>query len=119
MRVPSFIASALLVAFVGGSFAPAVPATHELVVYLTKVGFSPGAMTIHIGDRVRFTVRDHKPHQIAKTAGPDSGDVPANVLEGQGSSVTLAYNDDGTYLYMDRLNPKKAEFKLTVRAVKR
>jgi plastocyanin len=118
MRVPSIVAPALLAAFVAGAFVPAALASREAVVYLTASGFAPRSVTIHIGDRVRFTVRDHKPHQLAKTAGPDSGEVAPNVLEAQGASVTLAPNDDGVYVYVDRLNPRKPEFHLTVRAVK-
>ena len=115
MRVPSIVVSALLVASASLSLAPSALASQEMVVHLATSGFTPGSMTISAGDRVRFTVRDHKPHQIAKTGGPNSGDVAPNVLEGRGSSVTLMPDEPGTYTYVDRLNPSKPEFRLTVR----
>ncbi len=115
MRVPTAVLAGLIgLAATAGSAQPAV-ASHEAVVYVTASGFSPGSVTIASGDRIRFTVRDHKPHQLAKTSGPDSGDVAPNVLEGQGSSVTLALAEPGTYLYVDRLNPRHAEFRVTMR----
>src|SRR5947209_8471441 len=84
-------------------------------VPLSASGFSPGSASVAIGDRVRFTVRDHKAHQIAKTSGPNSGDVAPNVLERQGSSVTLMPGEAGAYTYLDRLNPRRPEFRLAVR----
>jgi len=115
MRVPPIVASALLAAFVGGSVVPAALASREVVVHFTKSGFSPRSSTIVVGDRVRFTVRDHKNHQLWKKTGSQAGDVPPNILEGQGGSVTLAPTEPGTYEYVDRLSPKNPSFKLTVR----
>ncbi|HEX3464933.1 MAG TPA: cupredoxin domain-containing protein [Candidatus Elarobacter sp.] len=115
MRVPSIVVPALLLALASVVLAPSALASHEAVVYLTASGFSPGSLAIASGDRVRFTVRDHKAHQIAKTTGPGSGDVPPTVLEGQGSSVTLMPTEPGTYTYIDRLNPQKPEFRVTLR----
>jgi plastocyanin len=86
-------------------------------VYLTGDGFSPAFSTVAVGDRVRFTVRDKKPHQVAKTSGPNAGDVPPTVLEGKGHSVTLSPEEAGAYRYVDRLNARRAEYRLTVRAV--
>jgi plastocyanin len=119
MRVAPIVVSALLAAFASVALAPSALATREAVVYLTAAGFAPASATIAVGDRVRFTVRDHKAHQLAKTSGPDSGAVAPNVLEGQGNSVTLAPIEVGTYTYADRLNPRKPEFRLTVRAPRR
>jgi plastocyanin len=116
MRVPPIAAAALLVAFASVALASSALATREAVVYLTAAGFSPRTTTIAVGDRVRFTVRDHKAHQLAMTSGPNSGSVAPNVLEGQGNSVTLAPYEVGAYSYVDRLNPSKPEFRLTVRA---
>ena len=116
MRVPPIVVSGLLAVFASVALAPSAQATREAVVYLTATGFSPASATIAVGDRVRFTVRDHKAHQLAKTSGPNSGEVAPNVLERQGHSVTLAPVEVGTYSYMDRLNPRKPEFRLTVRA---
>ncbi|HEY0396645.1 MAG TPA: cupredoxin domain-containing protein [Candidatus Elarobacter sp.] len=116
MRVPSIAVSASVLAIVLLAAAPpSARAPHEAVVYLTPGGFSPGTISVAMGDRVRFTVRDHKAHQLAKTSGPNSGDVAPNVLEGQGHSVTLAPGEPGTYTYVDRLNPRKPEFRLTLR----
>jgi plastocyanin len=114
MRVP-IIASALLVTFASLSVAPSA-ASREAVVYLSAAGFSPSSTSIRVGDRVRFTVRDRRSHQLAKTSGPNSGDVAPNVLEGQGLSVTLMPSEPGTYTYVDRLNPRKPGFRLIVRA---
>jgi plastocyanin len=116
MRVPPIVAATLMLAFAGAALAPSASATREAVVYLTAAGFSPMSTTIAVGDRVRFTVRDHKAHQIAKTSGPNAGEVPPTVLEGQGHSVTLAPGEAGAYTYVDRLNPRKTEFRLNVRA---
>jgi plastocyanin len=116
MRVPPLAVSALLALFAGITLAPSALASHEAVVYLTAAGFSPRSSTLAVGDRVRFTVRDHKAHQLAKTSGPNSGAVAPNVLEGQGNSVTLSPEEAGTYTYVDRLNAAKPEFRLTVRA---
>jgi plastocyanin len=116
MRVPPIVASALLVAFASLSLAPSATASREAVVYLSAAGFTPASVTIAVGDRLRFTVRDRKSHQLAKTSGPNSGDVAPNVLEGQGLSVTLMPEEPGTYTYVDRLNPGKPAFRLIVRA---
>jgi plastocyanin len=115
MRVPSILVSALVFAVAVVAAAPGASASREAVVYLTPAGFSPGSASIAAGDRVRFTVRDHKAHQLAKTGGPNSGDVAPNVLEGQGRSITLAPVEPGVYTYVDRLNPAKPEFRLTLR----
>jgi plastocyanin len=113
MRVPPIVIAALVAA--STSLALAAPTGREVVVHLTAAGFTPPSSTIAYGDRVRFTVRDHKPHQIAKTSGPDSGELSPNVLEGKGSSITLMENEVGSYTYVDRLNAKKEPFRLTVR----
>jgi plastocyanin len=107
--------SALLVASASLSLAPSALASREDVVYLTAAGFAPASITMSVGDRIRFTVRDHKVHQIGKTSGPSSGDVAPNVLSVQGDSVTLMPDQPGTYMYVDRLNPNKPELRLTVR----
>jgi plastocyanin len=98
------------------SFVSAGPAaaSHELVVYLSATGFAPQSRTVALGDRIRFTVRDDKNHQLWKRVGSSSGDVPPNVLEGRGSSVTLAPSEAGAYAYTDRLNPRTPEFRLQV-----
>jgi plastocyanin len=114
MRVPSVVATASVLVLLAAA-APRAEASHEAVVYLTAAGFTPGAVALSVGDRVRFTVRDHKAHQLAKTSGPGSGDVAPNVLEGQGHSITLAPTEPGTYTYIDRLNPRKVEFRLSLR----
>jgi len=115
MRVPSIAVSALLLAAASLAQPPSALASHEAVVYLTASGFAPGSLTLGPGDRIRFTVRDHKPHQIAKTSGPNSGDVAPSVLEGQGSSVTLMPSEPGSYTYVDRLNPRKPAFRVRIR----
>lgn len=114
MRVPPLVLSALLIMAAGLPIAQSADASREAVVYLTRSGFSPPTLSIGLGDRVRFTVRDRKPHQLAKTSGPASGDVPPGVLESQGSSVTLEPGEMGAYVYVDRLNPSRAPFRLTL-----
>jgi plastocyanin len=115
MRVPSIVVSAVVLLLAGQALPPSASASHEAVVYLTASGFSPGALTIAGGDRIRFTVRDHRAHQIGKMSGPNSGDIPPTVLEGQGSSVTIAPSEPGSYRYVDRLNPQKPELLVTLR----
>ena len=116
MRVPPIIASALLAVFATGSLAAVAVASQEIVVHLSAKGFAPVASTIAVGDRVRFTVRDRKPHQLWKVSGPSSGEARVNVLEAKGSSTTMEFTEAGTYTYLDRLNPGRHEYRLTVRA---
>jgi len=116
MRVPPIIASALLAVFASVSVAVTATASQEIVVHLSEKGFVPVASTIAVGDRVRFTVRDHKPHQLWKVSGPNSGETPVDVLQDKGSSTTMAFTEAGTYTYLDRLNPGRHEYRLTVRA---
>ncbi len=116
MRVPPVIISALLAAFASAALGGTSTASQEIVVHLSAKGFVPGASTIVVGDRVRFTVRDRKPHQLWKVTGPNSGDVAPNVLENKGSSTTMEFDQPGTYTYLDRLNPSRHEYRLTVRA---
>ncbi len=116
MRVPPIVASALIAVFASAALAGIAAASQEIVVHLSAKGFVPVASTITVGDRVRFTVRDHKPHQLWKVSGPNSGDVTPNVLENKGSSVTMEFTENGTYTYLDRLNPARREYRLTVRA---
>ncbi len=113
MRVPPIIVSALLAVVASVSLAVA---SQEIVVHVGAKGFVPIASTITVGDRVRFTVRDRKPHQLWKATGPNSGDAPRIVLENQGSSTTMEFTEPGTYTYLDRLYPHRPEFRLTVRA---
>ena len=115
MRVPSILAAVILLVLGLEAAAISAPASREVVVYLTTAGFSPAATTIALGDRVRFTVRDRKPHQLRKTTGPTSGELPTDVLENQGASVTLMPEDAGTYSYIDQLNNRKPAFRLVVR----
>jgi plastocyanin len=107
----------LVVAFASLSLTASAVASKEVVVYITAAGFSPGSSSVSAGDRVRFTVRDRKPHQVAKTSGPNGGDVAPNVLEGKGSSITLMPDEAGSYSYVDRLNSRHPEYRLTVRSV--
>jgi plastocyanin len=117
MRVPTIVSSALLAVFASVALAGTAAATsREIVVHLSAAGFVPASSTIAVGDRVRFTVRDRKPHQLWKVTGPNSGDVPPDVLENKGSSATLAFTEAGSYTYLDRLNPGRHEFRLLVRA---
>ena len=116
MRVPAMMLSALLSAAAGAAFGQTAFASQETVVYLSASGFSSPSSAIAVGDRVRFTVRDRKPHQIAKTSSPNSGDVPPTVLEKRGDSVTLSPDEPGAYVYVDRLNPARPSYRLTVRA---
>ncbi|HYW55061.1 MAG TPA: hypothetical protein VE826_13900 [Dongiaceae bacterium] len=116
MRVPPIIASALLAVSASVSLAVIAAASQEIVVHLSEKGFVPVASAIVVGDRVRFTVRDHKPHQLWKVSGPASGDAPVDVLGNKGSSTTMAFTEAGTYTYRDRLNPARPEYHLTVRA---
>jgi plastocyanin len=116
MRVPPIIASALLAVFASLALAGSAGASREIVVHLSAKGFVPIASTIAVGDRVRFTVRDRKPHQLWKTAGPNSGEMPRDVLENKGSSTTMEFTEPGSYTYLDRLNPARPEYRLTVRA---
>jgi plastocyanin len=115
MHVRPIVVSAFLGAFATAALVGAASASKEIVVYLTKAGFSPARSSIAVGDRIRFTVRDHKPHQIAKTSGPEGGAVPPSVLEAQGSSITLFPDEAGTYTYIDRLNAAKPEYRVIVR----
>ena len=116
MRVRPIAISAFLGALAGMTAAIPAAASHEVVVYLTKTGFSPASSAVTVGDRVRFTVRDHKPHQVAKTSGPEAGAIAPNVLESQGSSITLLPSEPGTYTYIDRLNAKRIEYRIVVRS---
>jgi plastocyanin len=116
MRVPPIIVSALVAVFASITLAGPSAASREIVVHVGAKGFVPSSSTIVVGDRVRFTVRDRKPHQLWKVSGPTSGDVPPNVLEIRGSSTTITFDDAGTYAYLDRLNPGRHEYRLTVRA---
>jgi plastocyanin len=115
MRVPPIVIAAAVLSFAGVLLASSAGASREVVVYMTASGFSPASSTVAVGDRVRFTVRDKKPHQVAKTSGPNAGDVPPTVLEGKGNSVTLTPQEAGRYSYVDRLNARRAEYQLTVR----
>jgi plastocyanin len=116
MRVRPIIVSAFLGAAACLALGGPAGASREIVVYLTKAGFSPSSSSVSVGDRIRFTVRDHKPHQVAKTSGPVSGEVKPMVLEGQGSSLTLFPDEAGTYTYIDRLNAGRTEYRVIVRA---
>jgi len=115
MRVRRVIVPMFLAAFASVALAGAAAASQEIVVFISSHGFSQRTSTISPGDRVRFTVRDHKNHQLWKKTGSAAGDVPPNVLEGQGSTVTLMPTEPGTYTYVDRLYPNFPEFHLIVR----
>ena len=115
LRVPANVVSALVVASASLSIVPRASASRDHVVNLTAAGFTPPWITMNVGDRVLFTVRDNRVHQIAKSRGPSSGDVAANVLSGQGDSVTLRPDEPGTYTYLDCMNEHMPGLRLTVR----
>jgi plastocyanin len=105
----------LLAVFASSALAGPAATSREIVVFISSHGFSQRSATISPGDRVRFTVRDHKNHQLWKKMGSASGSVPPSVLEGQGATVTLMPAEPGAYSYVDRLNPTWPEFHLVVR----
>ncbi|HEV3086470.1 MAG TPA: cupredoxin domain-containing protein [Candidatus Elarobacter sp.] len=115
MRVRPIIVSAFLAVFASLALAGPSSASREFVVYLTKAGFSPKSSSIAVGDRIRFTVRDHKAHQVAKASGPTSGEIPPTVLDNHNNSLTVFPAEAGTYAYIDRLNAARPQYQLTVR----
>ena len=50
------------------------------------------------------------------SSSTSTGASPVDVLEDKGSSTTMAFTETGTYTYLDRLNPGRHEYRLTVRA---
>jgi plastocyanin len=110
---PVFIVA--LLAFVASAgLADESAPSRAVVISVSMAGFSPRSATIVAGMRVRFTVRDHKNHQLRMKLGAPSGVVPPTVLHGQGASVTVMPTSLGSYVYVDSLNSARPEFSLIV-----
>jgi plastocyanin len=71
-------------------------------VRITSTGFSPATVTIRAGDRVTWTNRDTRNHQIVS----DSGAFASPILR-PGRSYTFTFRTAGTYRYRDALFPRR------------
>jgi plastocyanin len=74
------------VAFRGGAQAANAPVTHEvrMVMEGTTPRFEPAALTIHAGDRVRFTSVSGGPHNVSF----DPASLPADVRRALAMAMT-------------------------------
>jgi plastocyanin len=94
--LPSTVAAALLL-------VPAAPATAATVsVSIRASGFVPATVTIQTGDRVTWTNRDTRNHQVVA----DSGAFVSPILR-PGQSYTFMFRASGTYRYRDALKPEE------------
>lgn len=85
------------------------PPIQEAIVTVTKDGFSPATLTLKVGARITWmnksggvaTVHSavHPTHQVFP---------PLNLGEfGDGSSVQLVFDKEGSYSYHNHLNPEQ------------
>ncbi|GEM_PF-1307345 len=86
------------------------------MVGITAQGFSPSALTINAGDTVVFQNNDAEMHWPASavhpthTAYPESGGCIGSKFDtctglAQSETFTFTFNQKGTWLYHDHLNP--------------
>lgn len=78
----------------------AVAATAQ--VRITGTGFSPGSVTVQTGDRVTWTNRDTRRHQVVS----DSGAFASPILRPR-QSYSFTFRAAGTYRYRDALFPRR------------
>lgn len=84
----------------------------EIIVEITATGFSPQTIKIKSGDQVSFINQDSKPHQIKSDPHPADNLYPflnTDEILMTNESVTLPFEQSGTFTYHDELNP--LEFK--------
>ncbi|HVM18284.1 MAG TPA: cupredoxin domain-containing protein [Gaiellaceae bacterium] len=94
----------LLVATVVAAALGAAPhATAATVqVRITSGGFAPSTVTIQTGDRVTWTNRDTRNHQVVSTTG-----AFASPILRPGQSYSFTFRAAGTYRYRDALFPDR------------
>lgn len=80
--------------------APAPAGAATRAVSIVAAGFSPATVTIRTGDRITWTNRDNKNHQVVA----DSGAFASPVLR-PGRSYSFTFRAAGTYRYRDALEP--------------
>jgi plastocyanin len=93
--------------------APATAATHS--VAMRQYAYSPTAMTVNVGDTIRWTNYDTAQHDVMITNGPTSFHGP---LIGKGQSWTYTFGTAGTYSYICSIHPDmKAQIVVRPKAV--
>lgn len=92
-----------------------VPIISEYLIDITKDGFIPATIKIKKGAQVKWINKDKNMHWIQADPHPTGSSLPQlDSAEGLEEDVSYGYTFDqsGTYMYHDHLNPLK--FKGTV-----
>jgi plastocyanin len=101
MRTLTIVAAAVAV-LAAAPHAAAATGQETAQVRITSTGFSPSTATIRAGDRVRWTNRDTRNHQVVS----DTGAFASPILR-PGQSYTFTFRAAGTYRYRDALYPRR------------
>lgn len=76
--------------------------TNSIKVAIKNYAFSPGSLTVHVGDTVTWTNDDTAPHTVTTSSGPksfDSGELQ------KGQSWSYTFTTPGTYQYYCAVHP--------------
>jgi plastocyanin len=98
-RVVATVASGVLAIALAGSSAPAASpskVSKPKTVKVKQFNFKPTAITVSVGDTVRWKNKDEILHTITAR-----GDDPLfdEELDGEGTTVKITFDDPGTYRY--------------------
>ena len=96
--LPLIVGTAALLAVFGGATA-VLAADHAVAI--SGFSFSPGSLTIAVGDTVTWTNSDAQAH----TATADDGSWDTGSL-GNGASGTITFSTAGTFAYLCSIHPQ-------------
>jgi len=96
--LPLIVGSAALLAVFGGA-SVALAADHAVAI--SGFSFSPGSVTVAVGDTVTWTNSDAQAH----TATADDGSWDTGTL-GNGASGTITFSSAGTFAYECSIHPE-------------
>ncbi|HET9435904.1 MAG TPA: cupredoxin family copper-binding protein [Candidatus Limnocylindrales bacterium] len=96
--LPLIVGTAALLAVFGGATA-VLAADHAVAI--SGFSFSPGSLTIAVGDTVTWTNSDAQAH----TATADDGSWDTGSL-GNGASGTITFSTAGTFAYVCSIHPQ-------------
>ena len=70
-----------------------------------NINFEPAELDVAVGTTVTFTNEDIVRHTVTAGSPDDVGDAFDEELDGEGDTVTITFDDEGTFEYFCRLHP--------------
>lgn len=74
-------------------------------VALRNINFEPADLEVAVGTTVMFTNEDIVRHTVTAGSPDDVGDAFDEELDGEGDTITVTFDEEGTVEYFCRLHP--------------